>query len=213
MTITLPANPGVSPITSKKYQNPLVFTNDLKEYRRRADMTVQSISPIIESADIQARVAELAHDIARDFSRKRLFVLGVAEGGLPFMNDLARHLDAHTPTAAIRVESYRDTQSTGHPILKDPVPPGVQDHDVLLVDDIYDTGKTLACLVEALGDAGAKSVSICVLLTKQRSHEESVAIDYSGFDFPDAFAVGYGLDFNGEYRDLPFIGSLPVESL
>lgn len=162
----------------------------------------------IDAERIQRRIHELAREIEKDFSDKALFLLGVALGGLPFMGDLLKAFRSVYPSAEVRIQSYHDTRSSQAPVLLDTIPADVRGRDVLIIDDIYDTGATLSALIQSLENAGAASVTVCVLLTKSRTHECPVDIAYSGFEFPDVFAVGYGLDYNGAYRDLPYIGEL-----
>ena len=167
------------------------------------------IPAIIKAEEIQSRIGELAQEIETHYAEKSLFLLGVALGGLPFMNDLSAAMSRDYPSGSVRIQSYTDTESSREPVFLEELPGELNGQDVLIVDDIYDTGNTLSALIKKLEQAGAASVRVCVLLTKSRAHECSVEIAYGGFDFPDVFAVGYGLDYNGEYRDLPFIGELP----
>jgi hypoxanthine phosphoribosyltransferase len=166
---------------------------------------------ILISADrIQKRVAELAEQIAADYRGRPFTIVGVLTGCLMFLADLVRHLDLPLRIALIQASSYRGSTTTAgelriHPELL----PDVRDHDILLLDDILDTGQTLAHLVQHLKSLGAASVRVGVLLRKQGRQKVPLEPDYSGFDIPDAFVVGYGLDYNDMMRHLPFIAVLP----
>src|SRR5262249_3707489 len=154
------------------------------------------------------RVAEMAAEITRDLGplREPITIVGVLTGSLMFLADLVRHLDLPMRIAFIQASSYRgETTTPGalqiHPSLQ----PDVRGHHVLLLDDILDTGQTLAPLTAHLRTVGAVSVRVAVLLRKQGRQQEPVQPDYRGFDIPDAFVVGYGLDYNDLYRNLPYI--------
>ncbi len=167
-----------------------------------------SIKPLLSAESIRARTEEVAAEIATRHASDDLVFLTVLEGGAPF----ARALHGCFGTvsqAEVGVSSYGgSTQPLTHPVLTSPLPTNLNGRTVMVIDDIFDTGNTLSMLSGELLTAGAGAVEYCVLLRKTREHEHPLAIDYVGFDIPDEFVVGFGLDFDGVYRDLDYVGVL-----
>ncbi len=168
---------------------------------------------LIPAERIRERVAELAEQIAHDYRDHRpVTIVGVLTGSLIFLADLIRHLDIPLRIGLIQASSYRGAVTSPGELHLDPtLLPDVRGHHVLLLDDILDTGQTLAHLVSHIRGLGCASLRIAVLLRKQGRQKVAVEPDYCGFDIPDVFVVGYGLDFNDEYRNLPFLGVLPAD--
>jgi len=167
---------------------------------------------LISAERIQQRVGELARQIAADYHGRPVTIVGVLTGCLMFLADLVRHLDLALRIDLIQASSYRGAVTTPGALRIQPeLVPDVAGRDVLLLDDILDTGQTLAYLVKHLEGLGAASVKVAVLLRKTGRQQLPVQPDYCGFDIPDAFVVGYGLDFNDEYRHLPHIAVLPTQ--
>ena len=165
---------------------------------------------LLPAERIQQRVAELARQIAADYHGRPVTIVGVLTGCLMFLSDLVRHIDLPLRIGLIQASSYRGTTTTPGALRVGPeLRPDVRDRHVLLLDDILDTGQTLAYLVEHLKGVGAASVRTAVLLRKSGRQRVPIEPDYRGFDIPDVFVVGYGLDYNDEYRHLPYIGVLP----
>ena len=164
---------------------------------------------ILHSEDqIKTRVAELGAEISRDYAGKELVVVGVLKGSVVFLADLIRAIDLNLTIDFMAVSSYKDgTVSTGDvEILKDLTNP-IRGKDVIICEDIVDTGLTLFRLMEILGSRGANSLKIATLLDKPEPRiKKELKIDYCGFQIPNKFVVGYGLDAAGRYRNLPFIG-------
>lgn len=157
---------------------------------------------------IKARVGELGAEISRDYASKELVVVGVLKGSVIFLADLIRNIDLNLTIDFMAVSSYKDgTVSTGDvEILKDLTNP-IRGKDVIICEDIVDTGLTLFRLMEILGSRGAASIKIATLLDKPEPRiKKELKIDYCGFQIPNKFVVGYGLDAAGRYRNLPFIG-------
>ncbi len=169
---------------------------------------------ILISADrIQERVGELALQIARDYQHQPVTIVGVLNGCLIFMADLVRHLDLPLRLALIQASSYRGSATVPGTLRVQPeLVPDVRERHVLLLDDILDTGQTLGYLLEHLRHLGAASVRVVVLLRKQGRQKVPLEPDYCGFDIPDVFVVGYGLDFNDEHRHLPYLAVLRTSS-
>lgn len=159
---------------------------------------------------IEARVHELAAEIARAYEGKPVTVVGILTGCLMFTADLIRRIDLPLRVAFITASSYRgEATVSGRLEIRDELLPDISGRHILLLDDILDTGKTLTRVVAHLIDRGAASVKVGVLLRKIGRQEVPFEPDYVGFTIPDKFVVGYGLDFNDEHRHLPFIGVIP----
>ena len=164
---------------------------------------------LIPADRIRARVNEMAADIVRAYDGRPVTVVGVLTGCLIFTADLMRCIDLPLRVAFITASSYRgETFVAGRLEIRDELLPDIAGRHILLLDDILDTGKTLARVVAHLIDKGAASVKVAVLLRKMGRQEVPFEPDFVGFTIPDKFVVGYGLDFNDEYRHLPYIGVL-----
>lgn len=159
---------------------------------------------------IARRVRELAEQIARDQHGRPVFIIGVLTGCLIFLADLVRQLDLPLQIHLVQASSYRGAATVpGQLHLRLDTLPDISGRDVLLIDDILDTGQTISKVVEELKRRGASSVRVGVLLRKEGRQQVMFEPDYVGFSIPDAFVVGYGLDYNDEYRHLPHIAVLP----
>lgn len=168
---------------------------------------------LIPAVKIQRRVEELAVQIAADYQGKAVTIVGVLTGSLMFLADLVRHLDLHLRIGLIQASSYRGATTTSGQLHVAPeLVPDVRDRHVILLDDILDTGQTLGYLVTHLRGLGAASLRVAVLLRKLGRQTVPLEPDYCGFDIPDAFVVGYGLDFDDEYRHLPYVAVLPAST-
>ncbi len=167
---------------------------------------------LVSASDIQARVAEMGREIARDYAGKDLLLVGILKGSTIFMADLAREIDIPVAMDYMAVSSYGlSTTSSGVVrILKD-LEESIGGRHVLIVEDIVDTGLTLNYLVESLRTRGPVTVKVCVLLDKFERRKVDVEVDYLGFLIPDEFAVGYGLDYRERYRNLADIWVLKPE--
>jgi hypoxanthine phosphoribosyltransferase len=164
---------------------------------------------LITADRIDARVGEMAAEIARAYEGKPVTVVGILTGCLIFTADLIRRIDLPLRVAFVTASSYRGvTTIPGKLEIRDELLPDIVGRHILLLDDILDTGKTLTRVVAHLLDRGAESVKVGVLLRKIGRQEVPFEPDFVGFTIPDRFVVGYGLDFNDEYRHLPYIGVL-----
>jgi hypoxanthine phosphoribosyltransferase len=165
---------------------------------------------LISAEQIRARLDDLAQDMASAFQGKSVTVIGILNGSLIFVADLIRRIQLPLRVGFITASSYRGAVTTpGKLKVHDEFLPEVQNRDILLLDDILDSGKTLTRVVANLIDRGAASVKVGVLLRKLGRQEVPFEPDFVGFTIPDQFVVGYGLDFNDEYRHLPYIAVLP----
>jgi len=167
---------------------------------------------LITSEEIGARVRELGQQITNDYAGQDILMIGVLRGAVIFMSDLARAIKRPIDIDFMAISSYGlSTNSSGVVrILKD-LDEVVQGRHILIVEDIIDSGLTLNYLVENLKSRKPASLRICTLLSKPDRRKVDVQIDYNGFIIPDYFVVGYGLDYAGKYRNLPFIGILKPE--
>jgi hypoxanthine phosphoribosyltransferase len=161
---------------------------------------------ILDALSIQDRIVQLGDAISRDYATGNLLVIGVLKGAFVFMADLIRAINIPLVIDFIQVSSYgKCTSSSGDIILRSKPTIALQGYDVLLVEDIIDSGLTMQWLIGYLADQGANSVKICTLIDKAERRTHSVPIDYCGFLIPEGFLVGYGLDFKEQYRNLPVI--------
>jgi hypoxanthine phosphoribosyltransferase len=165
---------------------------------------------LITSDELRDRIRELGEKISECFPDQECLVIPVLDGALVFAADLIREMRIPLRLAPLKASSYGNgTKTSGTVSLSGGLPEGIAGAPVLLVDDILDTGTTLRFLTHQLAEAGAASVTTCVLLRKERSGD--LQADFVGFDIPDRFVVGYGLDLAGHYRNLPHIACLPEE--
>lgn len=167
---------------------------------------------LIGEEQIQRRIGELGARICSDFAGEQILIIAVLKGALLFLADLIRHIDLPLAIDFLAVSSYgAGTESSGVVrILKDLDEP-IEGRNVIIVEDIVDSGRTLDYLLRMLRQRNPATLHVCTLLDKVERREIDVPIDYVGFEVPDAFVVGYGLDFAEHYRQLPFIGVLKPE--
>ena len=168
---------------------------------------------LIDAATLDAGVARIAAEIDRDQEGRPALLVGILKGSIFFLCDLAKKLET-TPVSLdfLQVSSYGSgTKSSGNVRLQRDLSTDVAGRDVIIVEDIVDTGRTLTKIIELLGTRHPKSVKICALLKKKIAGNEGIPVDYLGFTIDDHFVVGYGLDYAEMYRNLPFIGILEPE--
>lgn len=164
---------------------------------------------LLTEDQIQERVRELGRQIEADYTGKPLTIVAVLTGSLILLADLVRQIHLPLRIALLQASSYKGATTTaGALIINEAFAPDVTGRDVLLLDDILDTGHTLGTLLHRMQDRGALSVRTAVLLRKIGRQEVHLEPDYCGFTIPDAFVVGYGLDFDDDYRHLPYVGIL-----
>ncbi len=158
--------------------------------------------------ELQKRVRALGTAITKDYAGKDLVLVGVLNGAFVFLGDLVRSI--HTPLAIdfIRLESYIDTHSTGRLRITANLAQSIEEKDVLVVEDIVDSGRTLEFLLPYLRAQNPASLKVCALLSKPSRRTVDVVIDYCGFEIPDVFVIGYGMDFNEKFRNLPNLYAL-----
>ena len=168
-----------------------------------------NLEVLFSQAEIQERIKELGAEITRDYAGRNPLLVGVLKGACFFLSDLLRSIDTRLSIEFMAISSYgSSTRTSGEVrIMKDLDVP-IEGRDILVVEDIVDTGLTLTYLLDNLKARGAASVKLAALLDKHERREKAVQIDYLGFQIPDAFVVGYGLDYAERYRNLPFIAVL-----
>ncbi len=175
---------------------------------------VLAVEILLSELQIQARVKELGRQIEADYQGKPLTIVAVLTGSLILLADLIRGIQLPLRVALLQASSYKGATTTaGTLILNEAFAPDVAGRDVLLLDDILDTGHTLAALVHRMTERGALSVRTAVLLRKIGRQQVRLEPDYCGFAIPDAFVVGYGLDYNDDYRHLPHVAVLDESAL
>ncbi|HEX7473983.1 MAG TPA: hypoxanthine phosphoribosyltransferase [Candidatus Limnocylindrales bacterium] len=181
--------------------------------RETADLTADVGEVLLTEDEIRARIAELGARVSADYAGRRLTLVSVLKGSLPFMADLMRQITIPLRIDLMEVSSYggASTESSGLVrILKD-LSASIAGEDVLLVEDIIDTGLTLNYLLRYLRGKGPNSLKICTLLDKPARRLVEIQVDYTGFTIPDQFVVGFGLDYGELYRNLRFVGVLRPE--
>jgi hypoxanthine phosphoribosyltransferase len=164
---------------------------------------------LVEAEDLQRRVKALGAEISTDYEGKDLVMIGVLKGAVLFLADLMRELDVPCEVDFMAVSSYGSaTDSSGVVrILKD-LDASIEGRDVLLVEDIVDSGLTLHYLLKSLGARDPRTLEVCALLTKPERRRVDLPIKYVGFEIPNRFAIGYGLDHAQRYRNLPYVAAL-----
>ena len=164
---------------------------------------------LVQQDDLQHRVRELAEEISRDYAGRSLFLVGVLKGAVFFLSDLMRHIQVPCEVDFMAVSSYgSSTDSSGVVrILKDLDAP-IDGRDVLIVEDIVDSGLTLSYLLRTLKARDPATLEVCALLTKPERRKVDLPIKYVGFEIPNRFAIGYGLDHAEQYRNLPYVAVL-----
>ena len=169
---------------------------------------------LVSSEEIQEKVREMGERITEDYRREKLLLVGILRGAVVFLSDLMRHLEVPCEIDFMEVSSYgaHTTSSGVVRILKD-LQEGITDRHVLIVEDIIDTGLTLSYLRCSLLARKPASLEICALLSKPSRRQIDLDVKYVGFEVPDVFVVGYGIDFAGAYRNLPDIHALQSEAV
>jgi hypoxanthine phosphoribosyltransferase len=165
---------------------------------------------LLPAERIQTRVAEMARRITSDYAGRPVTIVGVLTGCLMFLADLVRHLDLPLRISLIKASSYRgESTEPGQLAIHPDLLSDIRDRHVLLLDDILDTGHTLARLIAFVGQQGPASIRTAVFVRKKGRQQMALEPDYCGFEIPNLFVVGYGMDYNDDYRHLPYLAVLP----
>ena len=169
----------------------------------------EHINVMLSEEEINSRIAELGEQISRDYEGKEIFLVCILKGASFFACELAKRITVPVNIDFMKVSSYGGgTVSSGQVSIKMDVSESIAGKDVLIVEDIIDSGNTLNLLPKILMERGPKSIRLCALLDKPDRREVDVKMNYVGFRIPDKFVVGYGLDYDQRYRNLPYIGEV-----
>lgn len=172
-------------------------------------MNTENIKVMIDERKIEKRICELAAAINKDFEGEELVVIGILKGSFMFLSDLVKHLKLDSEIHFMKASSYGGgTKTSGTVAIKLDVDKDLTGKNVLIVEDIIDSGYTMCEVKKMLRGRGAKKLKLCSFLSKPSRREVDVEIEYLGFEIPDEFVVGYGLDFDEKYRNLPYLGVL-----
>jgi hypoxanthine phosphoribosyltransferase len=168
---------------------------------------------LIPEDELQARIAVLGAEISRDYQDKNLFLICILRGGVMFLTDLMRHIDIPHKIEFMAVSSYGvgERETTGQVRITLDLNMPIHDLDVILVEDIVDSGRTIASVLDLLSTRRPRSLCVCALLDKVERREVQIPVKYVGFTIPNKFVFGYGLDLDDYYRNLPFVGVVNLE--
>lgn len=167
---------------------------------------MENINVLINKARLEKRIDEMAEEIEKDYEGKDIVFLGILKGSIPFMWELAKRIKNNIIFEFIEVSSYKGTESTGTVSLHKDIKDSIKGKDVIIIEDIVDTGRTLDFLLELLKEKKPNSIKIATLLSKPSRRVIESNVDYIGFKIEDKFVVGYGLDYDQSLRNLPYIG-------
>ncbi len=174
------------------------------------DKDIQEI--LFTQEQLEQRICQIADEITRDYQGRELVLISVLRGSFIFMADLCRHIKLPCTIDFMSVSSYgKGTSSSGQVQITKDLSDSIEGKDLLVIEDILDSGNTLHYLLKVLEQRGPASIRLCTLLDKPERRVKPVKVHYSGFTIPDAFVVGYGLDYAEHYRNLPYIGILKPE--
>ena len=167
----------------------------------------ETIRELVSEQEVEARVCELGRKISEDYAGRQVHLICVLKGGVFFMCELAKRITVPVSMDFMSVSSYGDgTSSSGVVKIAKDLYESLEGKDVLIVEDIIDSGRTLSYLIQILEKRKPRSLKLCTLLDKPERRVKPVTVDYVGFNIPDEFVVGYGLDYAQKYRNLPYIG-------
>jgi len=172
------------------------------------DLTKHNISVLLTEEEIVSKCAEIGAEITKKFQGESVFLLVILKGSIFFATDLAKRIELPMTFDFMSVSSYgAGTESSGNVKIKKDLEHSIENENVIVVEDIIDSGNTLSKLIPLLRERNPKTITLCTLLDKpERRTAKEVVVDYTGFVIPDKFVVGYGLDFDQRYRNLPYIG-------
>lgn len=172
----------------------------------------EHIRVLLSEEEVDARIQALGDQISEDYAGKQVHLVCVLKGGSFFLCELAKRITVPVSLDFMSVSSYgKDTKSSGVVKIVKDLDESIKDKEVLVVEDIVDSGRTLSYLLEMLNDRGPASLRLCTLLDKPERRVMDVDVHYTGFQIPDEFVVGYGLDYDQKYRNLPYIGVVEFE--
>lgn len=169
---------------------------------------MEKVNILISEAKIENRLNELAREIMKDYKDQDLVFIGVLKGAATFMVELAKRIKNNVEFEFIQVASYEGATSTGNIKLTQDLIGKVEGKNIIIIEDIIDTGRTLEYLKDYIKQLNPKTTKICTLLSKPSRRIVELEVDYIGFSIPDEFVVGFGMDYNQKYRNLPYIGKI-----
>lgn len=167
---------------------------------------MEDLKVLINEENLEKRIEELARQIEKDYEGKDIVFLGILKGSIPFMWELAKKVKNNVIFEFIEVSSYEGTESTGKVTLHKDIKQSIEGKDVLIIEDIIDTGRTLSFLLEHLKEKNPNSIKIATLLSKPSRRVINIDVDYIGFEIEDKFVIGFGLDDDQNRRNLPYVG-------
>jgi hypoxanthine phosphoribosyltransferase len=172
----------------------------------------ERVEVLISEQEVEARIQELADQISKDYEGKELHIICILKGSIFFTCELAKRISVPVTLDFMQVSSYgSDTKSSGVIKIAKDLDESILERDILVIEDIVDSGNTLSYLLEMLSNRKPKSLKLCTLLDKPERRRKHVDVDYTGFQIPDEFVVGYGLDYAQKYRNLPYVGVVKFE--
>lgn len=172
----------------------------------------EHVKVLLSEEEVDIRIQTIGEQISRDYAGRSVHLICVLKGGSFFLCELAKRITVPVSLDFMSVSSYgSETKSSGVVKIVKDLDESVRDKDVIVVEDIVDSGRTLSYLMEMLRDRGPASLKLCTLLDKPDRRVMDVKVDYTGFQIPDEFVVGYGLDYDQKYRNLPYIGVLEFD--
>ena len=175
-------------------------------------MKIKNINVHLTEEELDKRIREMAAQISKDFDGEPITLICILKGSVFFTCDLAKRISNPVELDFMKVSSYGSgTSSSGRVKIEQDLDENIEGKNVLVVEDIIDSGRTLSYLLDILGRRNPKSLKLCTLLDKPDRRVVEVNVDYVGFEIPDEFVVGYGFDYNQKYRDLPYIGYVEIE--
>lgn len=167
----------------------------------------EEIRVLISEEEVDARIRELGAQISKDYEGEEVHLICILKGSVLFMSELAKRITVPVTMDFMSVSSYGDgTTSSGFIRIKKELDESIEGKNVIVIEDIIDSGRTLSRLIEVMKERNPKSTKLCTLLDKPDRREYDVHVDYVGFQIPDEFVVGYGLDYAQKYRNLPYVG-------
>ncbi|HMO12588.1 MAG TPA: hypoxanthine phosphoribosyltransferase [Pirellulaceae bacterium] len=168
---------------------------------------------LLTEDELRNGVARLAEEIRQEYGKSPLTIIGILTGSVMLLADVVRQLEMPLRVGVIQTSSYRNSTTRGELFINASMMPDIKNRDVILIDDIFDTGHTLNEVIREIKSFGPKSIKSAVLLSKSGRCEVPIRPDFSMFDIPDEFVVGYGLDFRDEYRNLPYLAVLEPQDI
>jgi len=167
---------------------------------------MKEINVLINKIKLEKRIEEIAKQIDKDYEGKEIVLIGILKGSVMFMAELAKNIKSNVELDFMDVSSYEGTESTGNVKIKKDIRNSIEGKEVVIVEDIIDTGRTLTYVIEHLKQKNPNSIKIATMLSKPSRRVIELDVDYIGFTIEDKFVIGYGLDYDEKFRNLPYIG-------